>query len=166
MEQEGFSTAVVPFGIRVCGLREAEAIVRAFGPTHIIAIRDPDQDGLPVPDDTSVLRLNFSDLRPGAGGRESNVDGTVTRRVGSDAASRRYPGHPGVWSRGSDGWTGAEDEVPSISGRRRSVCCTQTAHSASRHRRPSRRRRPCRYQDAKCSSRFGVELQASLRPTC
>lgn len=40
MGRESFSTAVVPFGIRVCGLRD-EAIVQPFGPTHMITISDP-----------------------------------------------------------------------------------------------------------------------------
>lgn len=62
MGREGFSTAVVPFGIRICGLREAEAIVRAFVPTHIIAINSHDQNGMPVAADLCVLRQSFWDV--------------------------------------------------------------------------------------------------------
>ncbi|MBP2296614.1 hypothetical protein [Azospirillum rugosum] len=79
MGREGFSTAVVPFSIRICGLREAETVVRAFVPTNIIAISDPYQGGMPVPDEASVLRLSFWDLD-----RESAVGNPM-----STALSRR-----------------------------------------------------------------------------
>jgi predicted protein tyrosine phosphatase len=53
---------ILPYSLSICGVMELPEKVKAFSPTHVISIQDPDDDPQAFASSVAVLRLAFWDI--------------------------------------------------------------------------------------------------------